>query len=298
MSINSYQIFVTVTEQGSFIKASYLLNITPSAISHSIAGIEKEFGHPLLVRSKAGVALTSYGESLLPYIRSVLNTEAILQQAVASLNGLETGLIRLGCFNSICTTHLPTLIHLFKEVYPNIKIQIFQGTYADVIKWLKNGTVELGFLSKACAENEVPIVSLYEDELFCIVPKNYMVVNSEFITLEEIKEQEFIAQQESTDSDIQNYLNKYQMQVKVSSYVSDDLAAVSLVSNGFGICIMPELVLEGMHYEVNRYSLQPKGFRTIGISCLEKKDLSPAAGKMYELILKLYQEEKLFNKSK
>ncbi|MDD3172709.1 MAG: LysR family transcriptional regulator [Herbinix sp.] len=43
MSINSYQIFITVTEQGSFIKASHVLNITSSAVSHSIAGLERVF---------------------------------------------------------------------------------------------------------------------------------------------------------------------------------------------------------------------------------------------------------------
>ncbi|MDD3173787.1 MAG: LysR family transcriptional regulator [Herbinix sp.] len=291
MSINSYQIFITVTEQGSFIKASHVLNITSSAVSHSIAGLEQEFGYPLLTRNKAGVTLTSYGESLMPYIRSVLNSEAILHQQVASLNGLDTGMVRLGCFNSICTTHLPKLIHKFNELYPNIKIKIFQGTYADVISWLKSGIVEIGFLSKASAENEVPFCAVYKDELFCIVPKKFPVSNSEYITQEEMKSREFIVQQESTNSDIQNYLEKYHLQVKNSSYVSDDLAAVSLVSNGFGICIMPELVMNSINYEVNRYSLQPKGFRTIGISCLEKKNLSPAARKIYEFIIEAYREE-------
>lgn len=292
MSINSYQIFVTVTEQGSFIKASHLLNITPSAISHSIAGLEKEFGYPLLTRNKAGVTLTSYGESLMPYIRSILNSEAILHQEVASLNGLETGTVRLGCFNSICTTHLPKIIRKFNEQYPNIKIEIFQGTYDDVIGWIKNGVVDIGFLSVACAESKVPIYPLYKDELLCIVPKKFKVDNPDYITHEEIKNQEFIAQQESTDSDIVNYLQKYHLQVKISCYVTDDLATVSLVSNGFGICIMPELVMSSMHYNVNRYSLLPKGFRTIGISCLDINNLSPAARKLYEFIIRNYQEEK------
>ncbi len=291
MSINSYQILTVVTEQGSFIKASRLLNITPSAISHSITNLEQEFGFPLLTRNKSGVNLTSFGEALIPYIRAVLNSEAILHQEVASLKGLETGIVRLGCFNSICTTHLPELIRKFNTNYPNIKIQLYQGTYDDIIGWLKNGVVEIGFLSKASAENEVPICPLYEDELLCIVPKKFCTSNRDYITHEEIKSKEFIAQQESTDSDIQNYLQKYQLQVKISCYASDDLATVSLVSNGFGICIMPELVMNSVNIEVDCYSLSPKGFRTIGISCLEEKNLSPAARKLYTHIISEYHEQ-------
>jgi Transcriptional regulator len=290
MSINSYQIFATVTEQGSFIKASHLLNITPSAISHSIAALEQEFGYPLLTRNKSGVTLTSFGEALLPYIRAVLNSEAILHQEVASLKGLETGVVRLGCFNSICTTHLPKLIRKFNENYPIIKIQLYQGTYDDIIGWLKSGVVEIGFLSKASAENEVPICPVFEDELLCIVPKTFKTINRDYITQDEIKSQEFVAQQESTDSDIQNYLQKYQLQVKISCYASDDLATVFLVSNGFGICIMPELVMNSVNIDVDRYSLSPKGFRTIGISCMEEKNLSPAARKLYDFMIRAYQE--------
>jgi DNA-binding transcriptional LysR family regulator len=290
MSINTYQIFVTVTEQGSFLKASHLLNITASAISHSMAGLEKEFGYPLLVRHKTGVTLTSYGESLMPYVRQVLNTDTVLHHVVTSLNGLETGTVRLGCFNSICTTHLPGLLHGFNELFPKIKIHIYQGSYDDVISWLKNGIVEIGFLSTASAENEVPISPLYKDELLCVVPKDFKTENPTFISHDEIKCQEFIAQQESTDSDIQNYLQRYRLQVKINCHASDDLSAVSLVSNGFGICIMPELVMKSMHYEVDSYALMPKGFRTIGISSIDKNDLSPAAKKLYDFIINEYKE--------
>lgn len=289
MSINAYQVFVTVTEQGSFLKAAEILNITPSAISHSIASLENDFGFSLLVRSKTGVALTSYGESLMPYIRTVLKSEINLRQQIAALNGIEKGKVRLGCFNSICNIHLPILIHRFNELYPNIKIQIYQGTYTDVIGWLKNGVVDIGFLSTASAANEIPIEPIYEDELFCIVPNGISVKNKEYITHEEIKNLEFIAQQGSTDSDIHNYLEKYHLQLKTSCYVSDDLAAVSLVSNGFGICIMPELVLRTINYPVTMYSLSPKGYRTIGICCF-KNNLSPAAKRMYEFFIQIYQE--------
>jgi len=291
MSINSYQIFVTVAEQGNFLKASDLLNITPSAVSHSIAGLEKEFGGSLFTRGRSGVTPTCYGETLMPYIRGVLNSETILQQEVAALNGLEKGVVRLGCFSSICCTHLPGLISKFHELYPNIRFQLYQGTYDDVIRWLKNGVVELGFLSVASAENRVPIYPVYKDELLCVVPKGFLTEHPGHITHEEIKKHDFIAQQESTDSDIQNYLSRHELQVKVGCYVSDDIAAVSLVSNGFGICIMPRLVMSSMSYPVDMYSLDPMGFRTIGVSCMDRKSLSPAGGKMYDFLVHAYEEQ-------
>ena len=78
MTLLSYQIFQTVVEQGSFQKAAQILNLTPSAISHSISSMEKELGFPLFNRNKNGITLTSYGENLKPYILSVLNSDTKL----------------------------------------------------------------------------------------------------------------------------------------------------------------------------------------------------------------------------
>lgn len=51
-----------------------------------------------------------------------------------------------------------------------IEMEIFQGTYDDVSYWIKNGVVDVGFLSVSSA-GEIPIVPLYKDSLLCVVPK-------------------------------------------------------------------------------------------------------------------------------
>ncbi len=44
MTLLTYRIFKTVSESGSFHKTADLLGLTPSAISHTISGMEKELG--------------------------------------------------------------------------------------------------------------------------------------------------------------------------------------------------------------------------------------------------------------
>ena len=73
MTLFSYEIFDAVARQGSFNKAAQQLHLTPSAISHAIAVMEAELGFTLFNRGKNGVTMTSYGASLYPSIRAVLN---------------------------------------------------------------------------------------------------------------------------------------------------------------------------------------------------------------------------------
>lgn len=201
MSLSSYKIFKTVADQNSFQRAAEILHLTPSAISHSISSLERDLGFSLFIRNKTSIQLTSYGESLLPYIQSVLNSEEHLKQEISQLNGLEKGTVKLGAFNSVCTNWIPTIVSSFQKLYPNISIEVFQGNYNDVSNWIRNGLVDIGFLSTSSG-TELHITPLYKDPLVCVVPKSFCPKNKDFITIDDIKGQNFVYQREGSDADI------------------------------------------------------------------------------------------------
>ena len=172
MTLFSYEIFDAVARQGSFNKAAQQLHLTPSAISHAIAVMEEELGFALFNRGKNGVSMTSYGASLYPSIRAVLNSDEALKQSIARLNGLEKGKVKLGAFNSVCASLLPGLLKSFAAQYPQIEIEVYQGTYDDVKEWLRTGQVDIAFLSSTCKE-EFNLTELFREPLLCIVPQDW-----------------------------------------------------------------------------------------------------------------------------
>ena len=76
----SYEVFSEVARQKTFIAAAKQLQVTPSAISHSINSLEKDLGFSLFVRSRSGVRLTPNGQRVLPLIQDILNAEATLNE--------------------------------------------------------------------------------------------------------------------------------------------------------------------------------------------------------------------------
>ena len=110
MTLLSYEIFYAVAQEKSFQNAAKLLNMTPSAISHSISSMEKELGFSLFIRGKNGTVLTSNGESIYPHVLEVLNSNEYLMQSVSQLKGLQAGTIKVGCFNSVCTAWMPAIM--------------------------------------------------------------------------------------------------------------------------------------------------------------------------------------------
>lgn len=291
MTLLTYQVFQTVANIGSFHKAADILGLTPSAISHAITSMENELGFSVLTRSKSGITLTNYGEHLLPYVNVVLNSDESLQQAIAELNGLKQGKIKLGVFSSVCTNWLPDILHSFQKLYSEITIEVFQGTYDDVYYWIKNGVVDLGFLSVSSAK-DIPIEPLYKDPLMCVLPKGIRKNNSEpYIGIEEMRDHQFVTQRECTDADIQNFLKENSLRIQSNYHVVDDLSTVALVEKGFGICLMPELVMHDIPYQVECYPVYPQAYRIIGIAALNPNFMAPAVRTMYNHILKKYSTE-------
>ena len=291
MTLISYQVFKTVAEQGSFRKASDLLGLTPSAISHAISALESELGFSVLNRGKNGVTLTNYGERLLPYVNAVLNSDESLRQAIAEFNGLKQGKVKVGCFSSVCTNWIPELMKAFQEEFPRISIEIFQGTYDDVAYWIKNGLVDLGFLSVSSAA-DIPIEPLCRDPLLCVVPSG-MRRSNEPMGIEEMRNCQFVTQRESTDADIQNFLKENHLNVQSNYHVVDDLSTIAMVANGFGICLMPEMVMNDIPYQVDCYPVNPEAYRIIGIAALNRNNMAPAVRTFYNRVLERYQQKDL-----
>ncbi len=289
MTLLTYQVFQTVAGIGSFYKAADILGLTPSAISHAISSMEQELGFSVLTRRKSGITLTNYGEHLLPYVNAVLNSDESLQQAIAELNGLKRGKDKLGVFSSVCTSWLPDILHSFGEQYPEITIEVFQGTYDDVFYWIKNGVVDLGFLSVSSAK-DIPIEPLYRDPLLCVLPKGLSEEGKKSIRIEEMRSHQFVTQRESTDADIQNFLKENSLNIQSNYHVVDDLSTVALVAKGFGICLMPELVMRDIPYEVDCYPVEPEAYRIIGVAALDPDFMAPAVRTMYNHIVERCKE--------
>ena len=290
MTLLTYQVFKTVAEIGSFHKAADILGLTPSAISHAISSMESELGFSVVTRSKSGVTLTNYGEHLLPYINAVLNSDESLKQVIDEMNGLKTGKVKIGVFSSVCTSWLPEILISFREKYEGITIEVFQGTYDDVAYWIKNAVVDLGLLSVSSAK-DIPIQPLYRDPLMCVMPKGIKdASNPDFVDIEEMRVHTFVTQRDCTDADIQNFLKKNHLRIQSNYHVVDDLSTIRLVEKGFGICLMPKLVMQDIPYEVDVYPIQPEACRIIGIAAMNPDFMAPAVRTMYKHIMEHYCE--------
>ena len=96
-----YRAFIKSIEMNSISKAAEALGYSQPGISHMIESLEKEYGFPLLVRTRDSITPTENGKELLYYCRQIVQNEDALQDTISSINGMLSGTLRIGSFNGL-----------------------------------------------------------------------------------------------------------------------------------------------------------------------------------------------------
>ncbi|MEH7464797.1 LysR family transcriptional regulator [Bacillus thuringiensis] len=265
MSIVKYEIFEEVIKTGSFTKASEKLNVTQSTVSHAISSLEKELGITLFIREARKIKLTSEGAKAYEYIHEILSLNRKLIHTNFSDSSQYPRVITLGSFSSINNYVLPQIIKRFNHLYPYIKIVVFEGTYDEIDKWIKEKVVDLGFTTSQ--NPDLVSVPFLEDELLIASSKNIKIDNNDFSLRDFFSTNDIIMPTASYRTQIEEFFNKHKITPNVHSYISDCNTIVKMISLGIGISIGPKLFLKAFD-NIKLHELPDKHYRHVYISHL------------------------------
>lgn len=283
MNIQKYMAFVKTVEYGSFTKAAEMLNYSQSGISRMINDLEKEWKVVLLERGKTGVKLTSDGMKLLPCAKGVCVEYEKLQIEVDELNGLQSGLIRIGTFSSVATHWLPNIIREFQKAYPNIDYELLLGDYTEIESWISDGRVDCGFL-RLPTRPEFETVFLEQDRLLAILPENHALAHLEKIPVASLCDEPFMLLEKGAKAEVSEIFERCNLTPNVHFTTWDDYAIMSMVESGLGISILPELILRRVPYRIIAKELDVPTYRKIGIALRSKKTASLAVKRFLEYL--------------
>lgn len=282
-NLQKYLSFVKTAECGSFTKAAELLNYSQSSVSRMIGDLEKEWKVPLLERGVGGVKLTSDGMKLLPSVQSVVKEIEKLQMQVDELNGLQSGLIRIGTFSSAATHWLPNIVKEFQKDYPNIDYELLLGDYTEIEEWILEGRVDCGFL-RLPTYPEFETVFLEQDKLMAIIPENHRLAGCVKFPVTALCDEPFMLLEKGAKAEVSEIFEKNNLTPKVHFTTWDDYAIMSMVESGLGISILPQLILKRVPYKIIAKELDVPAYRNIGLALRSKKTASLAVKRFLDYL--------------
>ncbi len=283
MNLQKYLSFVKTVEYGSFTKAAEILSYTQSGISRMIADLEKEWGVILLERNKNGVKPTSDGMKLLPYAQNLCIDFDKLKMQVDELNGLQSGLIRIGTFSSVATHWLPNIIKEFQKDYPNIDYELLLGDYTEIEECIHTGRVDCGFL-RLPTHPEFETIFLQKDKLMAIIPENHSLKDCNKFPVTALCNEPFMLLEKGAKAEIPEIFERNNLTPNVKFTTWDDYAVMSMVESGLGIAILPELILKRVPYRIIAKELDVPAYRNIGLALRDKKTASLAVKRFIDYL--------------
>ena len=175
LKLRDMRFLAALAEAGSMAKAAAELGVTQSAVSQVIAGMEAVLGVQLFDRSQRGVTPTIYGEALIRRGRAALDEVRTGLQEVAVLKSEGTGLIRIGCPETLAASVLPLAIETFAKTYPAVTVEVETFTGAEAAGKLLDRSIDLVLardgpgLEALSGSADFSVLRLFEDKLGIVV---------------------------------------------------------------------------------------------------------------------------------
>ena len=147
MELSQIETFLAVARTQSFTRAAESLFLTQPAVTRQIAALEEDLKTRLFDRLGRGTRLTASGTAFLEYAERVIE---LTNEARVAMREMEAGIggrLQVGASSTLATYVLPPLLKAFREEYPNIEIAIHTGVSARIREMVRQGSVEIGFVT-------------------------------------------------------------------------------------------------------------------------------------------------------
>lgn len=158
--------FQELARQGSFTGAGRALNLTQSAVSHSIKALEISLDATLFERLGKTVRLTRAGEALLPHADRILSRMECAQEDLARLARPGHGRLRIGAAVTISQYVLPSVLRELRESFPAFEISVATDDSQGLMQLLeKTGEIDLAVALETPSSARMTREFLFEDRI-------------------------------------------------------------------------------------------------------------------------------------
>ena len=146
-TLRQLRVFAAAARHLSFARAAAELHLTAPAVSLQVAELERHAGQKLFERLGRRVYLTPAGEAMQRSATSVLAQLRALEEELASLRGVDGGLLDVGVI-SAGDYFFPSLLAEFRARHEGVRVALSVCNREELLRRLDRNQVDLAILGK------------------------------------------------------------------------------------------------------------------------------------------------------
>ena len=258
VSLRQIRYFIATAGTGKVSVAAADLNVSQSAVSAAIKGLEDELEAELFERHANGVTLTYEGHQFLQHAQ---NIAAAVSEATRALRrsgkGVE-GEVAVGVTYTVAGYFLPQLLSRFRRAFPGVTVRMLEISRNEIEHRIVDGTLDIAVMLVSNLRNEAEI----DSEILMRSPRHlwlcadHHLMAKEAVSLAEVAREPYVMLNvDEADRTALRYWEPTPYRPNVIFSTSSVEAVRSMVALGTGVTILSNMVyrpwsLEGQHIEL------------------------------------------------
>ena len=169
--LDDLEVFVMVSQKGSFAGAARELDIVPSTVSKRIASLEEHYGVRLIQRTTRSLSLTQEGRILYDAARDLLQRVDALERQLVHHATEPTGTLSVTTIPAFGQLHLARLLPRFHRRYPHLRVEL---TLTDRVVDLVEERCDIAIRFGALPDSDMRARMLGENLYFLYASPEYL----------------------------------------------------------------------------------------------------------------------------
>ncbi len=246
MEIKRLRYFVAVAEELHFGRAAERLEMAQPPLSRQIAQLERDLGVQLFDRSRSQIRLTPAGDVMLERARDIIERLESTYREVSLIGQGSAGRLRIAFVGSASHGVLPTLIKSYRSHYPNVDLALSAMNNAELERAVIQREIDIAVARPSLDIEELRTLTLHQEPLMLAIPDNSRLNAVQNIALKDLGDETFVLYPRRPRPSFADYILKVcaeeGLKPRETVFAQDYQTAISLVSVGVGISIVPESV--------------------------------------------------------
>ncbi|MDU8944926.1 LysR substrate-binding domain-containing protein [Ovoidimarina sediminis] len=239
-----------IHETGGLARAAEQLNITQSALSHQVKGIEDQVGVELFVRRSKPLKLSAAGKRLLALAERILPEIEALELEFEGLKSGRSGRLHIAIECHACFEWLFPVLEQFRKAWPDVDVDIRPGLAFDALPALRREEVDLVVSSDPEALPDVEFTPLFDYAPVFVASAQHPLAAKDYIEAEDFRGETLITY--PVDRARLDVFSQLLMPAKVEpgAVRQVELTAVILllVASNRGVAVLPDWVVREVRY--------------------------------------------------
>lgn len=283
MDIRSLQQFVNLAESLHFGRASEASHVSPSALSRGIRRLEQGVGAVLFERNNRSVSLTHAGRLFLGYARDALGDWDAIRNTLMEASGELHGEISMFCSVTASYSFLFDILTRFRRDHPRIEIKLHTGDPEEAVARVQAGVEDISIGARpASLPKGLAFRLITVSPLVFIAAQNGeplgRVTGRQSRAADWLGTPMILSERGLARNRVDDWFRQLGVPPNIYAQVAGNEAIVSMVSLGFGVGVVPRIVLDNspLAAKVRVVDVQPElAPYEVGLFALEKRLASP-----------------------